>query len=41
MKDYSEIMQDLPRLQRERDYALRDEDWHLAHELTCDISIIE
>lgn len=41
MTDYSEIMQDLPRLQRERDDALRDEDWHTAIGLTVKIATID
>jgi hypothetical protein len=37
MLDYSEIMQDLPRIQREREDALRSEDWSSAAELTINI----
>jgi hypothetical protein len=37
MKDYSEIMQDLPQLQREREDALRGEDWYRAAKLTINI----
>jgi hypothetical protein len=37
MLDYSEIMQDLPRLQREREDALRCEDWQTAIKLTINI----
>jgi hypothetical protein len=41
MKDYSEIMQDLPRLHHERDDALRGEDWRTAVKLTITISKID
>jgi hypothetical protein len=37
MKDYSEIMQDLPQIQRKREDALRREDWRMAVELTINI----
>jgi hypothetical protein len=40
MKDYSEIMQDLPRVQREREDALRSEDWQKAIKLTIEIGEI-
>jgi hypothetical protein len=39
--DYSEIMQDLPRLHRERDDALRSESWNKAVKLTIAISKID
>ncbi len=41
MTDYSEIMQDLPRLIRERDDALRNEDWSHALDLSNMIGTIE
>jgi hypothetical protein len=41
MRDYSEIMQDLSRLQHERDNALRCENWYLAIELTVKITTID
>jgi hypothetical protein len=41
MLDYSEIMQAIPRLQRERDDALRSEDWRKAVKLTIAISKID
>jgi hypothetical protein len=41
MKDYSEIMQDLPRLHRERDDALQRENWNLAMILPVEISTID
>jgi hypothetical protein len=37
MLDYSEIMQDLPQIQRERDDSLRSEDWYGAVKLTINI----
>jgi hypothetical protein len=40
MKDYSEIMQELPRLHRERDDALRCEDWRTAIKITIEIGEI-
>jgi hypothetical protein len=39
--DYSEIMQDLTRIQRKREDALRSEDWRTAIELTIDILRID
>jgi hypothetical protein len=41
MRDYSEIMQDISRLQHERDDALRYENWYLAIELTVKIATID
>jgi hypothetical protein len=38
--DYSEIMQDMPRLQRDREDALRSEDWQKAIKLTIEIGEI-
>jgi hypothetical protein len=37
MKDYSEIMQDMSKIQRKREDALRSEDWRTAIELTINI----
>lgn len=39
--DYSEIMQDLPALNRQRDDALRNLDWAEAYKLTMDIADAE
>jgi hypothetical protein len=41
MLDYSEIMQAMPRLHRERDDALRCENWYLAIGLTVKIATID
>jgi hypothetical protein len=35
--DYSEIMQEMSKIQRKREDALRNEDWRTAIELTINI----
>jgi hypothetical protein len=41
MIDYSSIMQELPRLQRERDDALRDANWQKAVDINLEVVAIE
>jgi hypothetical protein len=41
MIDYSAIMQELPRLHRERDDALRDTDWQKALDINLDVLAID